>query len=452
MLPPNPSNLEDLDLAQSPHLDTDALPPPSTIGVPVTLLHTLQLPLVPDMPNPVRTCLWDPLKTQKLTERGQIFEAEIEAKKLHLARVQEVAAHRGGVRGRSTVDEEGAKRDDSGGDDNPFAALCSSGMLEEYISESQVDSVTMAASLDTDKYLRRDVDNLCEATLLSIRSDMQRNPLAEGYDMKIPPASHWEAERRTDAEEWRKVTEKELGDLKRMGVYEDAEELPEGKKAIGCHWVYEFKVNESGGPPTYKACLVAQGFSQVPFMDYGATFAPVTKSVTVQFVAVYSALHGWHLQCFDAARAFLHGGLTGRELFMRCPPPLPPGLWRLLKSIYGLKQASRIWYRLLRKVLETLGFTRSEFDHALFIFNRTWGSALVHCLLAMHVDDGLAGCNSEEFLAFIKMEIRKRFGIKDLGPLKTFVGIQFKRDYLTREIWIHQEMYINLLLAEHNMG
>ena len=87
MLPPNPSNLEDLDPVQSPHLDTDALPPPSTIGVPVTLLHTLQLPLVPDMPNPVRTCLWDPLKTQKLTERGQIFEAEIEAKKLHLVRV-----------------------------------------------------------------------------------------------------------------------------------------------------------------------------------------------------------------------------------------------------------------------------------------------------------------------------------------------------------------------------
>jgi hypothetical protein len=166
-----------------------------------------------------------------------------------------------------------------------------------------------------------------------------------------------------------------------MGVYEDAEELPEGKKAIGCRWVYEFKINESGGPPTYKARLVAQGFSQVPFVDYDATFAPVAKSVTVRFVAVYSALQGWHLQCFDATRAFLHGGLV-RVLFMRRPRPLPPGLWRLLKSIYGLKQASRVWYRLLRKVLETLGFTRSEFDHALFIFNRTWGSSLVHCLLA----------------------------------------------------------------------
>ena len=62
-----------------------------------------------------------------------------------------------------------------------------------------------------------------------------------------------------DAEEWKKVTEKELGDLERMGVYKDvsAEELPEGKKPIGCRWVYEFKLSKSGGPPIYKACLVA---------------------------------------------------------------------------------------------------------------------------------------------------------------------------------------------------
>lgn len=54
--------------------------------------------------------------------------------------------------------------------------------------------------------------------------------------MLIPPVTHWEVERWTDAAEWWKVMEKELSDLKRMEVYEDveAEELPEGKKPIGC--------------------------------------------------------------------------------------------------------------------------------------------------------------------------------------------------------------------------
>jgi hypothetical protein len=454
-LPPNPSNLDDLDTTQPPHLGMEDLPPPIVPTTPPPS-HS-RAHLAPVTPNPVRTRSRDQSKSRRLTEKGKIFEKDIEAAKSHLAKVREAAEKRGHVRGRSGGGESdrGEMRgvDRGGGEDeNPFAALCNSGVLNEYLCEPDMDSATLAASLDADEYFQRDVDSFCEATLLSIRSDVRRNPLAEGYDMSIPPATYWEAERRTDAAEWRKVTEKELGDLKKMEVYEDveAEELPEGKKAIGCRWVYEFKQSESGGPPIYKARLVAQGFSQVPFVDYGATFAPVAKSVTVRFVAVYSALHGWHLQCVDATRAFLHGGLSN-ELFMRRPPPLPPGLWRLLKSIYGLKQASRVWYLLLRKVLESLGFTRSEFDHALFIFKREWRSALVHCLLAMHVDDGLAGCNSNDFLTFIKLEIGKRFGIKDLGPVKSFVGIQFERDYLTREIWIHQEMYIDSLLAEHDL-
>jgi hypothetical protein len=123
---------------------------------------------------------------------------------------------------------------------------------------------------------------------------------------------------------------------------------------------------------------------QVPFVDYGATFAPVVKSITIWFIAVYSALQGWLLQCFDAMCAFLHDELTN-VIFMQRPCPLPPGLWCLLKSIYSLKQASWVWYRLLQKVLETLGFTYSEFDHTLFIFNRTWGSSesLVCCLLTL---------------------------------------------------------------------
>jgi hypothetical protein len=130
--------------------------------------------------------------------------------------------------------------------------------------------------------------------------------------------NHREAMMRSDAEDWKKVEEKELEMLRSMGVYMD-EELPEGRKAIGNRWVFEFKLDVDGGLPIYKARLVAQGFSQVPFVDYDAMFAPVAKSASVRFVAVHSALHGWHLECFDATQAFLWGNLT-RTIYMRYPP------------------------------------------------------------------------------------------------------------------------------------
>ena len=122
-------------------------------------------------------------------------------------KIREAAARRGG--GEGGVGMGGS---DAGGegDENPFVALCNNGV-----------------------------------TLWSIGSDVRMNPCAG------------ETEKRADAVEWRKETDKELGDLKRMGVYEDVDELPEGKKAIGCRWVYEFKIDESGGFPTYKVHLVA---------------------------------------------------------------------------------------------------------------------------------------------------------------------------------------------------
>jgi hypothetical protein len=127
------------------------------------------------------------------------------------------------------------------------------------------------------------------------------------------------------------------------------------------------------------------------------------------------------------------------------------GVWRLLKSLYGLKQASLIWYKLLRKVLESLGFLRSEFDHAVFVYKCLWGGKEVHCLLAMHVDDGLASCTSMGFLTFIKSEIKKAFGIKDLGPLRIFLDVQFEQNLETCKLWIHQEMFIDSLLLKYEL-
>jgi hypothetical protein len=45
------------------------------------------------------------------------------------------------------------------------------------------------ASLDVQDYLQRDVDALLESALLSLWSDVNRNPSSPGYDMTIPPAN-----------------------------------------------------------------------------------------------------------------------------------------------------------------------------------------------------------------------------------------------------------------------
>ena len=110
-----------------------------------------------------------------------------------------------------------------------------------------------------------------------------------------------------------------------------------------------------------------------------------------------------------------------------------------------------MWYKLFKATLEKLGFMRSEFDHSLFIFCHEFDGADTVCFLAVHVDDGLGMSNSTSFFTHLKSQIAKAFGIKDLGPVTTFIGFQFERDRDTRMLWLHQELYINNLLDEYSL-
>ncbi|KAG1792182.1 uncharacterized protein HD556DRAFT_1239751, partial [Suillus plorans] len=93
-----------------------------------------------------------------------------------------------------------------------------------------------------------------EVASLAIRSDTRRNPLANGYDLAIPPATYDEAMRRPDSDHWLAAMRKEINLMSEMNVYE-LMPLPAERRAIGCRWVLEFKEDLKGGS-VFKARLV----------------------------------------------------------------------------------------------------------------------------------------------------------------------------------------------------
>ena len=72
------------------------------------------------------------------------------------------------------------------------------------------------------------------------------------------PATYLEAAQHP---EWVKAMQKEIEALNANHTWEVID-LPKGKKAIGCKWVYKVKLKKDGTLERYKARLVAKGFTQ----------------------------------------------------------------------------------------------------------------------------------------------------------------------------------------------
>ena len=86
----------------------------------------------------------------------------------------------------------------------------------------------------------------------------------------------------------------ELDALHETGTL-DLVDLPFGKSAIGCKWVYKIKTRSDGTVDHYKAHLVARGFAHEYGIDYEETFAPMARLSFVKTLISVSVARKWPL-------------------------------------------------------------------------------------------------------------------------------------------------------------
>ncbi|UYV74917.1 hypothetical protein LAZ67_12001798 [Cordylochernes scorpioides] len=205
--------------------------------------------------------------------------------------------------------------------------------------------------------------------------------------------------------------------------------------------VYEYTTSPLGLWPiitTLIARLVAKGFAQKKGIDYEETFSPVARHDTKRTLLAIAANEDLKLVQFDIKTAFLYEDLQD-QIYIKQPEGFNNGtdlVWKLKKSLYGLKQSPRCWNKKIVNFMKEKYLQESTADPCLF-FRKTNDQLLI---IAIYVDDGIiAGTNEQEIKKFLD-ELMFSFKITS-EPLNYFLGIEIERQPDGRNIYEYGIMY-----------
>ncbi|KMQ89570.1 retrovirus-related gag-pol polyprotein [Lasius niger] len=293
------------------------------------------------------------------------------------------------------------------------------------------------------------IQNTTERQSQRTNKGVPPNHFGEWVNVITEPKSLSEALADKNKEEWINVMKDEMASLKRNQTWELCE-LPKGREAISCKWIYKLKTDEKGNITRYKARLVAQGFCQKYGTDYDEVFAPVAKQTTFRILLSIASKEKMIVRHLDAKTAFLNGKLE-QSIYMKQPPGFNADneenlVCKLKKGIYGLKQAARLWNDEVHKALINIGFERSKNDNCLY--TKPEGSGW--CYLLVYVDDIIVAAKSNQTVVEIKNQIAEKFDIQDLGNIKYYLGIEVIKDD-NGTYYLCQSNYIKRIINEFDM-
>ena len=147
----------------------------------------------------------------------------------------------------------------------------------------------------------------------------------------------------------------------------------------------------------------------------------------------------------DVANAFLYGFLE-EELYISLPHALTylddalavnvlcdgdesdadndgEYVYQLLRSLYGLRQAPRVWYEHLKKALHELGLR--PLCHAESSFSGTLNGAPIH--FVVYVDALLFTTPCHRALATFKRRLQSHFDTRDFKAVASFFNVAIER-------------------------
>ena len=233
----------------------------------------------------------------------------------------------------------------------------------------------------------------------------------------------WQAMNGPFADEFWKAAVTELETLEGMDAWEIVDQTDE-MNVIDSTWAFKLKRYPDGLIKKFKARFCARGDQQKEGIDFFETYAPVVQWTTVRLMLILEILLDLKSKQGDVTAAFLHADLEeGEEVYVRMPQGFRKSgkVLKLKKTLYGLRQSPRAFWKFMVEKMQICGMTQSEFDPCLFI------GKTVTCI--MYVDDLLFWARDESEIHKLAMQLREvGVDLEQEDDAAGFLGVRLERD------------------------
>jgi hypothetical protein len=201
-----------------------------------------------------------------------------------------------------------------------------------------------------------------------------------------------------------------------------------------------------------KARLLMRGDRQ-PEDSWEELYAPVAGMEVMKSIIIEGFVRGMKVKQFDIKTAFLNADIDVQNLYMKTPPGYPEYdeegneyVWWIRKSIYGSKQAARLWYLEVSKTLMDAGYKQSVKEPCVF-YKVVDGKLIV---IGLWVDDMVAAADEEEMIDEVATVLKKKYKLHELGDVRYILGIEVIRT--SSKLVLSQESYLKDVLKFYDMN
>ena len=218
------------------------------------------------------------------------------------------------------------------------------------------------------------------------------------YMLEGEPRTYKEAVNSTEGLMSKEALDSEIESILHNHTWELLD-LPPGCKPLSSKLVFKRKNKVDGSIDKYKATLVIKGYKQTEDLDYFDTNSPVTRINSIRMVLGIAALRNLEIHQMDVKTAFLNGDLE-KEIYMEQPmgfsaPRQENKVCKLVKSLYGLKQALKQWHEKFYNVMLSHGFKINECDKCVYVKDDEHGYVIV----CFYVNDMLIVSSDDKMIA-----------------------------------------------------